>query len=195
MGFAELLRRCTDADTAKRYAQRVIDGVRQVDAIVRELLAFARPGRAANRRMSLGAAATEAAAAAGLPRARLTLRGALETDVEGAALVRVLANLLRNSVEAAGDTVTVDLLATRCGERLEIVVRDDGPGVPAELAARLFQPFVSTKARGTGLGLALATRVLGFLGGSLRLLNPGKPGAAFAIVLSVLAEAGDGATA
>jgi two-component system, NtrC family, sensor histidine kinase HydH len=77
--------------------------------------------------------------------------------------------------------------AVRCG-RVEILVRDDGPGVPANVGARVFEPFVSTKERGTGLGLPLCVRVLAFLGGDLELLNPGEPGACFRVRLPLLAE-------
>jgi len=51
----------------------------------------------------------------------------------------------------------------------------------------VFEPFVSTKQRGTGLGLALSTRVLSFLGGGLELLNPGQPGAQFRVRIPIAA--------
>jgi nitrogen-specific signal transduction histidine kinase len=51
-------------------------------------------------------------------------------------------------------------------------VRDDGPGVPGEVGDRVFEPFVSTKERGTGLGLPLCLRVLSFLGGEPRTAQP-----------------------
>ena len=48
---------------------------------------------------------------------------------------------------------------------LEICVRDNGPGVPADIAASLFEPFVSSKSSGSGLGLALVAKVIGDHGG------------------------------
>ena len=48
---------------------------------------------------------------------------------------------------------------------LEICIRDNGPGIPAEIAANLFDPFVTTKASGSGLGLALVAKVIGDHGG------------------------------
>ena len=101
-------------------------------------------------------------------------------EVEAAALTRVLSNLFLNSAEAKnGDvniTVHVDL-----ADRLTLTVADDGPGVPREVAGKIFQPFYSTKDRGHGLGLALACRVLSFLDGKLELLNPGESGARFKV--------------
>jgi signal transduction histidine kinase len=67
------------------------------------------------------------------------------------------------------------------GERLTLVVADDGPGVSQEDAGKIFQPFFSTKARGHGLGLALSSRVLSFMDGKLVLLNPGERGARFEV--------------
>jgi two-component system nitrogen regulation sensor histidine kinase GlnL len=97
-------------------------------------------------------------------------------------LVQVLLNLVKNAAEAIGEqaidgeiTLTT---AYRPGIRmqvpgshdrialpLEIGVRDNGPGVPADLLQHLFDPFVTTKAQGSGLGLALVAKVIGDHGG------------------------------
>ncbi len=89
--------------------------------------------------------------------------------VDPRALKQALLNLLLNAIEASprGGTVHVALAA---GERVRISVSDEGPGVPAEVRARLFQPFTTTKEGGTGLGLALARRVAKEHGGSLDLV-------------------------
>ncbi|HEB53034.1 MAG TPA: ATP-binding protein [bacterium] len=122
-----------------------------------------------------------------LPRARCTLRGERDAKVDADALGRVLANLLRNALEASPSArVTIDARVVR-GE-LELVVQDDGPGITGELADRVFEPFVSSKQKGTGLGLALSARVLSFLGGGLELLNPGEPGARFRVRVPIVAS-------
>nr|WP_244560279.1 MULTISPECIES: ATP-binding protein [unclassified Bosea (in: a-proteobacteria)] len=97
-------------------------------------------------------------------------------------LVQVLLNLVKNAAEAIGEqaidgeiTLTT---AYRPGIRmqvpgshdrialpLEIGVRDNGPGVPSDLLQHLFDPFVTTKAQGSGLGLALVAKVIGDHGG------------------------------
>jgi two-component system nitrogen regulation sensor histidine kinase GlnL len=97
-------------------------------------------------------------------------------------LVQVLLNLVKNAAEAIG-TEAIDgeitlTTAYRPGIRmqlagstgrialpLEIVIRDNGPGVPAEILQYLFDPFVTTKAQGSGLGLALVAKVIGDHGG------------------------------
>ena len=97
-------------------------------------------------------------------------------------LVQVFLNLVKNAAEAIGnEAIDGEIVLTtayrpgvrlRTGARgesvslpLEICVRDNGAGVPAELAAHLFDPFVSSKATGTGLGLALVAKAIGDHGG------------------------------
>ena len=98
---------------------------------------------------------------------------------------QVLLNLIRNAGEAIGDAaggrVEVSCDATR--EGVEIVVADNGPGLAPDVADRLFQPFVSTKALGMGIGLAICRTIVEGHGGTLTAgANPGG-GARFRIVL------------
>ncbi|HEX5051922.1 MAG TPA: ATP-binding protein [Planctomycetota bacterium] len=193
MGFAELLERCEDREAARRFAAKVAAGMRQVDAIVTSLLGFARPDRARVRTTTVAEIVADAATAASLPSTRVQLLGARHLRADADALGRVLGNLFRNALEASPQVIVRVEAAARHG-RLELIVQDDGPGVPAQLGGTAFEPFVSTKERGTGLGLPLSVRVLSYLGGDLELLNPGEPGARFRVRLPLLestpAEAG-----
>jgi signal transduction histidine kinase len=56
--------------------------------------------------------------------------------------------------------------------------------VPADRADTIFRPFVTSKARGTGLGLSISRRIIELHGGTLRLDNPGEPGASFTLTLA-----------
>jgi len=97
-------------------------------------------------------------------------------------LIQVFLNLVKNAAEAIGpDAVDGEIeisTAYRTGVRmvvpgsnsrvalpLEICIRDNGPGVPEDLMRSLFDPFISTKASGTGLGLALVSKIIGDHGG------------------------------
>jgi len=97
-------------------------------------------------------------------------------------LIQVFLNLVKNAAEAIGpDSVDGEIevsTAYRTGVRmvvpgsnsrvalpLEICIRDNGPGVPEELMRSLFDPFISTKASGSGLGLALVSKIIGDHGG------------------------------
>ncbi len=97
-------------------------------------------------------------------------------------LVQVFLNLVKNAAEAIGETATegeielstafrpgVRLKAPESNEHLslplEFCVRDNGPGVPPQILSNLFDPFITTKSTGTGLGLAMVAKIVGDHGG------------------------------
>ena len=112
-------------------------------------------------------------------------------DAEGEAVLdpavvgRVLDNLLTNAIRHAPDGGSVELSAERSAGLLTLTVADNGAGVPAEMADRLFEPFVTGRADGTGLGLAIARELADAHGGRLLLRSAGNGsgGAVFALEL------------
>ncbi|MCY2957542.1 MAG: ATP-binding protein [Planctomycetota bacterium] len=185
MGFAALLERTPEGPGVARHARSVRDGLQRVDEIVRSLLAFARPEQRRLQTARIVTIVNDAASAAGLPLGRAVIEVGGELRAESDVLLRVLAVLFRNAREAGGDSVRIRVAAQVAEANLEVTIEDDGPGVPTELGDKVFEPFVSSKARGTGLGLPLAARVLAFLGGDVALQNPGQPGAKFRIRMPV----------
>jgi C4-dicarboxylate-specific signal transduction histidine kinase len=95
---------------------------------------------------------------------------------------QILWNLIANAAQAGAARVTLRVVAA--GGRARIDVEDDGPGVEPELRDhdRIFRPFVTTKQRGAGLGLAASRRMARDNGGDLR-LEPSDEGAHFALEL------------
>jgi signal transduction histidine kinase len=91
--------------------------------------------------------------------------GLLTVDPEQ--LLQAVSNLLANALEAAGEGGTVTVQCQWEGETMRIEVCDSGPGPPPHLADRLFDPFVTGKPDGIGLGLAVARRLIQAHGGSL----------------------------
>jgi signal transduction histidine kinase len=75
-------------------------------------------------------------------------------------------------------TVTVHVAAADAGETVELLVCDEGPGVPAAVRERIFEPHFTTKAKGTGIGLAIARQILRSHGGSITLDPPSPSGSA-----------------
>ena len=78
-------------------------------------------------------------------------------------LRQAISNLCRNALEACADADIVPrivLEGSHDGRQLRIVVSDNGPGIDPSVASRIFRPFFTTKARGTGLGLALVQKIV-----------------------------------
>jgi two-component system sensor histidine kinase HydH len=100
-------------------------------------------------------------------------------------LHQLLVNLLINAIEAMPDGGALTIFAGYCddGAKIRIEVADTGPGIPAEIMARMFEPFVTTKKRGTGLGLAISRRIVEAHGGSIRAANLPTGGALFVVEL------------
>jgi two-component system OmpR family sensor kinase len=118
-------------------------------------------------------------------RVKVSVNGSL-SSFEGDArrLRQVFANLLQNAAQAQGQG-EVRLVAGVDGGQLVVRVEDDGPGVPAAVRARLFDPFITGKQNGTGLGLALCRRLVERHGGTLRLVPESRQGSTFEVRLPV----------
>jgi len=86
---------------------------------------------------------------------------------------QVIHNMLQNAQDAlaAQDDGEISVLTRRDGERTVLLFRDNGPGFPAEVLARAFEPYFTTKSRGTGLGLAMVKKIVDEHGGDVRLSN------------------------
>jgi len=97
-------------------------------------------------------------------------------------LSRMFRVLYENSAQAGAKNVSTR--ASGAAGVVMIDVSDDGPGVPAEISAKLFEPLVTSKKSGTGLGLALVRRVARAHGGDAELV-PSPRGASFRITLRV----------
>jgi nitrogen fixation/metabolism regulation signal transduction histidine kinase len=103
-------------------------------------------------------------------------------------LLRAFRNLLRNAVEAVRTTHgeqggSIEMHVTRAGDEIEVVVADDGRGVPAEALERIFEADYTLKAGGTGLGLAVVRQAVGAHGGHVRAHQRAGGGAAFIVRL------------
>ena len=117
---------------------------------------------------------------------RLTIRTQgpdLMVRANAPSLVSAVLNLTTNALQAAAAPLNLELLARRTVDgRAQIVVSDNGPGVPAHIRERIFEPFFTTRARGNGIGLTIVRSVVEAHRGSVSLTDT-PHGATFIIDL------------
>lgn len=99
-------------------------------------------------------------------------------------LRRAVENIVRNAVSFT-TPAGIALTAQRTAAEVRLTVRDHGPGVPDDMKERIFEPYVTTRPGGTGLGLALARQTILAHGGRLTVTDASGGGAAFVVVLPV----------
>jgi two-component system, sensor histidine kinase FlrB len=177
------------AQDLQRCAVNTRERLRELDKLINDMLAFARGG-AASEVANVSALLEQVAqwlSPALEHGAKITIRTlAPELRIRGSvpSLVGAVLNLATNALQAGGSGTELTLLARRGAPgRAEIVVSDNGPGVPAHLRDKIFEPFFTTREPGTGLGLAIVRSVAEAHGGLVRLDPSAKTGASFVIDL------------
>jgi signal transduction histidine kinase len=117
------------------------------------------------------------------PAGRVKLEGSTTEQVQVDRPLAELAvtNVLRNAVQSAGDRGSVVVHFESAGSERALVVEDDGPGFAAEVLARVGEPFTTTRATGTGMGLAVVRRVMAAMGGRVEIASSPAGGARVAL--------------
>ena len=193
-GFAQLLRervqRSDELDDPKveRFAEAIAQGAAEADAIISSLMTISTPERLDRDRVDVPRLVDDAVAAALESNEALldahgepTVHVHVEVDEvvgDRIKLRQALRNLVSNALQAAPG-LDLHVRATRADDELVLAVDDAGPGIPAELRRRILDPFFTTRAEGTGLGLALANTIADLHGGRLEILpTPSELGGA-----------------
>jgi signal transduction histidine kinase len=97
-------------------------------------------------------------------------------------LRRAFSNLFRNASEAMGGRGTIDVAVTGVGRGMVVTVADHGAGIPPELRSHVFEPYMTTKPDGTGLGLALVRQTIAAHQGTIAVSETPGGGATFTLV-------------
>lgn len=175
-------------ERVRKHVGRIGDQLRVANGIVTSLLDMIRDRPPMKQPIAIGAVVEDVVGAVTTPETvRVSHDGfaALpEIAADPAQLRQALFNLVDNAVQAAGPVGTVAIDGRLRGSQIEIVVADSGPGVDAVTQRRLFEPLVTTKTTGIGLGLALVRRIVERHGGRIH-YEPGDPGARFVMTLPV----------
>jgi len=161
-GHAQLLvEDLEDAAEKKKRAkaERVVAEAERLELLTTTLLDFVRDGPIERARVTLRELLDRSLDDVAKERVKLDLDASPRTvEVDAGRLARAIHNLVDNALQASPDESVEVKVATE-GADVVLTVRDRGPGLPAGSEAEIFEPFVTTRVRGTGLGLAVARRI------------------------------------
>jgi signal transduction histidine kinase len=194
--YASMLARdVEDRPASADLVRKITAGVRRMDSLVGQVLQFTREIRANRVDADVAAVIAQAVEMAGDRLSRANIRCSVQgpeelmANIDPLLLGQAVLNLVLNATEAieqsgqSGGAVSIAYGHCESARRRAffIRVRDDGPGVPAELVEKIFDPFFTTKDTGTGLGLAIVHRIVEAHDGTITCAAAPMRGAVFEI--------------
>jgi signal transduction histidine kinase len=194
LGYLEMLVDDVDDPQVRAVLQKMTDATRRIDRTIRDMLNFARPAVDEEEGCVPAIAAREVLDLLGPQKRFRHVTASViappqlhRVQIPPSRLKQILVNLLLNAADAMADApgeVTISVSA-RDG-RVEISVRDTGPGIPPEVLERIFDPFYTTKdpGSGTGLGLFMAHQVIQRYNGGISVHSVPGEGTTFILELS-----------
>jgi two-component system, NtrC family, nitrogen regulation sensor histidine kinase NtrY len=196
MKLADRLSR-EDAEALRRSTGTIVNQVAALKAMVDDFRDYARLPAPLLGRLDLNALVSEVLALyenSPVPIGKRLTPGLPSVWADGTQIRQVIHNLVQNAqdalenVRASGRLPAIEVRTELAGDRVRLAVSDNGGGFPAELMARIFEPYVTTKPRGTGLGLAIVKKIIDEHHGSVAIENR-EPRGALVSVLLPLAKA------
>lgn len=186
----------------RRPQRRALGEIERLNAAVSGTLQLARSGRIESETLDLHEPLASAVHAA---RPAFESRGAglespgpdagpLEVEGDAAKLEQLFLNLLLNAAEALEEGGSARVDVRKVGDEVVVAVRDTGRGIPEEEMDRIFDPFYSTRAEGTGLGLPTALRIARAHGGDVEVESVAGAGTVVRVRLSARENAPAGTT-
>lgn len=193
-GFLQLMRE-KSSDNLDHYYRIVLDELDRANSIINDFLALAQNKTEQKEESRLHDIIHELTP---LLWADANLRGqSIEVDLDHKVPVlmlnpkeikQLILNLCRNAMEAMEDKGQLTIITSVVENGIELHVSDTGPGISSEEQAKLFQPFYTTKSKGTGLGLALCQSILDKHGGKISVRSELGVGTTFIVLLPIPAE-------
>ena len=172
-------------DTVIYYME---DEIRRLNRLIEDFLAFARPGRPCFRHVDVSALLREIVekfeiqkGGAGVEICSKIQPEILHEKMDPDMFARGIANIFKNAFEANGDKGEVRIAASVENETVRVDIEDQGAGIDKGDIHRIFEPFYTTRSKGTGLGLAYAFQVISVHNGAITAQNRRQGGACFRV--------------
>jgi len=187
----DLLKKYIQPSVDKTPVVYIEDEIQRLNQLIEDFLLFARPAVPAFREVDLNVMLKET-----VDRFDLQINGhpvsihpdipdtPCQANADPDLMTRAIGNILKNSVEANGRRGSIVIRAVQKGAKWIVECEDEGPGIKPENLEKIFDPFYTTRSKGTGLGLTFVSQVLTAHGGRVRAENrPDGGGARFVIEL------------
>ncbi|MBA3453315.1 MAG: GAF domain-containing sensor histidine kinase [Deltaproteobacteria bacterium] len=191
-GYAQLMAAADEADQRDKYVEQIQRQFDLMAGMTREVLAFARGDTdLVVRKVYINKFTEDLTTQLGAAVAGRGIDFMVDARYDGIAffdeqkLLRVFHNLVSNAMEAMPEGGKLRVVVDRDAEQLVVSVIDNGPGIPAQVHARMFELFATGRKGGTGLGLAIVKRIVDDHHGTIR-CETGSTGTAFVIRLPLL---------
>ena len=184
-GHAQLLaEQLPDGQRPRRSADEVVEHAQRLEALIADLLAFARSGTISPSDVSPAELVEQVAREVAPGRVDFDLSAAPRRwQLDPARMRQVLVNLMDNAIAASPADARVEVGVRNDGDELTLTVRDRGEGIGEDERHAIFEPFHTRRTRGTGLGLAVARRIVELHGGRIEAGNVPDGGAIFVVTL------------
>lgn len=169
-------------ERSTKHLERISQQVTLANDIITQLLNLIRERPLARVKIDLSALVAETLKSEA-PSVVLHAEPGLTVDGDAVQLHQVLVNLAQNAVFFAGATGRVEVELSRIGDGLTMTIDDSGPGIDPSIRNRLFEPLVTTRQGGIGLGLALVKRIVERHGGTIVASRSPLGGARFMVHL------------
>ncbi|MEE8367819.1 MAG: ATP-binding protein [Thermoanaerobaculia bacterium] len=175
-GYLTLIERRPEEETIVDYLSEIRRESDHLQRVLEDFLTFARPETRRIEKFDLAQLVYRATVDPGLDAKQIEVSAEELTSPhitgDSQLIEQAIRNLLHNAARADRESGHLEPIQVKLQSRndgIEIAIKDRGPGLPAEVRERLFQPFVTSRPDGVGLGLSLAHRILTLHGGKLRI--------------------------
>ena len=172
-GFAQLVETASDLEQARHYAGKIVAQSLRMEALVNDLLAFARDDQGERQTTNLSILVEECIGLVRMETADrqthivVDVASPVMAHVNADRIVQMLLNLMKNAIQAMPDDGLMKVILRQKNGTVQMTIGDNGIGISPEQLPHILEPFWTSKATGTGLGLALCRKVAEEHGGRL----------------------------
>lgn len=188
----DILKNDCDLSSGKLMVDYIEDEIKRLNRLIEDFLAFARPARPSFRLVDLNALLNDIVLRCQMQNGHSIVEikshipsEPFQTDADPDLITRAISNILRNALEANGDKGTVRVNVFCAPLTWKVSIEDQGPGIDVDMLEKIFEPFYTTRSKGTGLGLAYVFQVIMAHSGNVWAENGAKGGAVFNVELPI----------